>query len=204
MKSKVFCIGFHKTGTTSLGNALKTLGYKVTGPNGVNDPDISKNVYAIADSLIHEYDAFQDNPWPIIYKYLDEKYPNSKFILTLRDSNSWIKSQVRHFGPRETPMRKWIYGVGCPEGNEDIYKKRFEKHNREVMDHFKGRNDDLLTLNFPEGDGWEKLCSFLEAPLPDIPFPHSGRAIDREKRKKPHRRFFRQIRKSLNGIFGNT
>jgi UDP-N-acetylmuramate-alanine ligase len=41
METKVFCIGFHKTGTTSLAVALKTLGYRVTGPNGVHDPDIA-------------------------------------------------------------------------------------------------------------------------------------------------------------------
>ncbi len=39
MKTKVFCIGFHKTGTSSLAVALKTFGYRVTGPNGVNNPN---------------------------------------------------------------------------------------------------------------------------------------------------------------------
>jgi len=71
--TKVFCIGFHKTGTTSLNVALNTLGYRVTGPNGVNDPDIAKNVLRMADDLVKRYDAFQDNPWPIIYKELDAK-----------------------------------------------------------------------------------------------------------------------------------
>ena len=32
LKPKVFCIGFHKTGTKSLRKALATLGYRVTGP----------------------------------------------------------------------------------------------------------------------------------------------------------------------------
>lgn len=42
--SKIFCIGFHKTGTKSLGTALDILGYRVCGPVGVKDPDIAKNV----------------------------------------------------------------------------------------------------------------------------------------------------------------
>ncbi len=178
---KVFCIGFHKTGTTSLAAALTTLGYRVTGPNGVRDPDIGKNVYVLADSLVEEFDAFQDNPWPVIYKYLDEKCPNSRFILTIRDSDSWIESQVRHFGHRETPMRRWIYGVGCPEGNEEIYINRFEKHNEEVIDYFKERPNDLLVLDLTKGDGWGKLCSFLGSDVPDAPFPHANKSSERKK-----------------------
>ena len=37
MKAKVFCIGSHKTGTTSLEVALKKLGYRVTGGFGTKD-----------------------------------------------------------------------------------------------------------------------------------------------------------------------
>lgn len=179
MKAKVFCIGFHKTGTTSLAVALKMLGYRVTGPNGIRDPNIGLNVYTMAQDLVPKFDAFQDNPWPIIYKELDTKFPNSKFILTLRDSQSWIKSQVGHFGRKQTPMRKWIYGVGCPKGNEDIYVRRFEEHNREVIEHFRNRPKDLLLLNLGKGDGWEKLCAFLEVETPSIPFPHANKASDR-------------------------
>ncbi len=42
----------------------------------------------MAYELVAQYDAFQDNPWPIIYKGLDVKYPDSKFILMLRDPDS--------------------------------------------------------------------------------------------------------------------
>lgn len=104
MKSKVFCIGFHKTGTTSMAVALRQLGYRVTGPNGINDPNIEKNVISMAYSLAEDFDAFQDNPWPILYKELDARFQGSKFILTLRSPGSWIKSQVNHFGKMETPM----------------------------------------------------------------------------------------------------
>jgi hypothetical protein len=179
--TKVFCIGFHKTGTTSLNVALNTLGYRVTGPNGVNDPDIAKNVLRMADDLVKRYDAFQDNPWPILYKELDAKYPGSKFILTLRNADSWIKSQVRHFGRQETAMRKWIYGAGCPEGNEAIYLEIFERHNREVLLYFKDRPQDLLVMDLARGDGWEQLCPFLGRKIPPKGFPHVNKATDREQ-----------------------
>ncbi|MDX1480096.1 MAG: sulfotransferase [Woeseiaceae bacterium] len=178
MKNKVFCIGFHKTGTTSLEKALEMLGYRVTGPNGTRDPDIASKVYDMADELVGQYDAFQDNPWPVIYREMDEKYPGSKFILTMRSPESWIRSQVRDFGLRTTPMREWIYGpeAGCPEGNEDVYVARYERHNREVLDYFSDRPDDLLVMDLPRGDGWPELCAFLGEPLPDEPFPHANKA----------------------------
>lgn len=60
--SKIFCIGFQKTGTKSLGAALDRLGCRVCGSVGAKDPDIAKNVLSLIPSLVPWYDAFQDNP----------------------------------------------------------------------------------------------------------------------------------------------
>jgi len=180
---KVFCIGFQKTGTTSLGNALEMLGYRVTGPTGLTLPDIPNNIHNFIYEVVEsgEYDAFQDNPWPVLYKELDARYPGSKFILTLRDTPSWLSSIVRHFGRgRNSPMRIWIYGCGCPEGNEEIYTDRFERHNREVLEYFQHRPNDLLVMNLSEGDGWDELCPFLGKRIPSKPFPHANKATRRE------------------------
>ncbi|WP_025771914.1 sulfotransferase family protein [Thioalkalivibrio sp. HK1] len=177
-EEKVFCIGFHKTGTTSLAEALRTLGYRVTGPNGAHDPQIRNNVLRLVDELVPLYDAFQDNPWPIVYLELDKRYPGSKFILTVRDPESWIESQVGYFGDRSTPMREWIYGAGCPSGNEDIYLRRYLAHNEEVLEYFRDRPQDMICLDIPAGDGWEKLCAFLGKEIPDRPFPHRNRKSD--------------------------
>lgn len=176
---KVFVIGFHKTGTTSMGIALKKLGYRVTGPNGIDDPQIEENVLPMAYNLVENYDAFQDNPWPIIFQKIDEKYPGSKFILTIRNPDLWIKSAVAHFGQRETPMRRWIYGKGCPQGNEEIYLKRYTNHNASVLKYFKNRPNDLLVLDLSEDDVWKKLCLFLGHNVPKEAFPHANRSISR-------------------------
>ena len=61
MQPKVFCIGFHKTGTTSLELALRKLGYRVTGSFGTKDPDIVGKVYATAYAMVEQFDAFEDN-----------------------------------------------------------------------------------------------------------------------------------------------
>ena len=178
---KVFCIGFHKTGTTSLAQALTHLGLKVTGPNGVKDPNIAVNALPLALELVPKFDAFQDNPWPILYKELYQEFPDAKFILTYRDPEAWIKSQIRHFGEKSTPMREWIYGVGCPAGNEAVYLKRYRDHYHEVAEFFKKRRKPLLVMNLEKGDAWEKLCPHLGLPIPDQPFPHANKAESRER-----------------------
>ena len=176
-----------------MGAALRILGYSVTGPNGVRDANIARNVHEMAYALVDRFDAFQDNPWPVLYEDLDAKYPGSKFILTLREPSQWIQSQVRHFGINETPMRTWIYGKGCPEGNEELYIERFLKHNRDVLSYFKDRPDDLLVMNLAMGDGWQKLCAFLDAEVPDISFPHANQAEQRENNGRLFRRLGRMV-----------
>jgi hypothetical protein len=191
VRPKVFCIGFHKTGTTSLAVALRALGYRVTGPNGVKDPDIAKNAYAMALGLVERYDAFQDNPWPMLYREMDKACPGSRFILTTRPSNSWITSQVRHFGDRSTPMREWIYGVGHPKGHERTYIEVFERHTADVLAFFRGRPNDLLVMDLAAGDGWQRLCPFLGQDTPSIPFPHANPAGEREQARHGDRRLLK-------------
>ncbi len=173
---KVFGIGFHKTGTTSLNVALQQLGYRITGPNGVNDPHIHNNLDKMCHDLVPKYDAFLDNPWPLLYSKLDKSYPDSKFILTMRPVDQWINSIVNHFGDETTPMRQMIYGLGSPKGNETIYKERYNQHNKDVLDYFSDRMDDLLILNISEGDGWETLCPFLGKKIIKEDFPHKNKA----------------------------
>ena len=186
---KVFCIGFHKTGTTSLKMALKLLGYRVTGPSGQRDKDIAQNVEALARRVVPKFDAFQDNPWPIIYRFLDKEFPGSKFILTIRPTDKWIESVTGHFTQGRPPMREWIYGPGRgnPIGNEAVYVERYERHNREVQEYFAGRPDDFIIFDLAAGDDWPKLCAFLGHPVPaDTPFPWRNSKEKREKRVARH------------------
>jgi len=91
-------------------------------------------------------------------------------------------------------MREWIYGEGDPTGNETLYVSRYERHNREVLEYFKGRTTDLLVLRLTEGDGWAKLCPFLEQEVPHVPFPVRNKASDREHRPFAARLFKRFLR----------
>ena len=174
---KIFCIGFHKTGTTSLGKALSILGLKVKGPFGVHNQTIRNNAFEQALKFIKYYDAFQDNPWPLLYKQLDDAFPQSQFILTLRNPELWYKSALKHFGNQETEMRKWIYGKGSPLNNQELYKNTFTQHNNEVLKYFRKREGDLLILDLDQNFNWEVICNFLECPeIPRVPFPHKNKS----------------------------
>src|SRR5438105_12611610 len=158
-RPKIFGIGFHKTGTSSLQRALEILGYRCCSDVGIYDENITHTARNLAFALIPKFDAFRDNPWPILFKELDAHIPRSKFILTVRDENKWIQSVVNHFGTNVTPMRKWIYGVGFPKGNESIYLDRYRAHNRDVRAYFSNRPGDLLEIDITAAPSREKLCS---------------------------------------------
>ena len=175
-KSKVICIGWHKTGTTTLGDALLTLGYEVLGARVDLAEELLKGNMEQALDLAGDFSALQDVPWNALYQELDQAFPGSRFILTVRDEDNWLKSAVRHFGARnyDTPIFQWLYGTGRINGNEQCFLERYQRHNREVREYFRDRPNDLLVYNLEERPGWEPLCRFLQKPIPDKPFPHSN------------------------------
>ena len=193
-KTKVFCIGFQKTGTTSMGAALEMLGYKVTGGNWARDPEVARVALQRALETVPLYDAFQDNPWPLLYKEMDRAFPGSKFIMTVRPPEQWIKSAVKGFGLGTSPVREWIYGEGkgSPVGNEQTWLERYARHNKEVLEYFSDRRDDFIVMDLAAGDAWEKLCGFLGTPVPSVPFPHANPA-----RKKFIKRMLKSIKRRL-------
>ncbi|MHA1337445.1 MAG: sulfotransferase family protein, partial [Promethearchaeota archaeon] len=166
-EEKIFGIGLSKTGTSSLDSALKVLGFKTKHYPQIN------GLYEMVD----KYDALTDVPIVLNFKKLDKEYPNSKFILTIRDIDSWLKSCKLHFSRVEknnikSEIRKLIYGVNG--WDEESFKKAYHKHFDDVKNYFKNRPEDLLILNIIKGEGWEKLCKFLCKKIPNKPFPHKN------------------------------
>jgi len=175
---KVFVIGFQRTGTTSVGQALETLGYHLGGAIGAGNakglplqlPITQAKLAAAAKSFALRADAFEDNPWPVIYREMDAAFPGSKFILTRRDPAGWIDSMVRHFGAETDPVRSFIYGHGAPLGHETEYVCRYQQHVDGVLADFAQRPDDLLVVNLDRWT-WDDLCGFLKKPVPNSPLP---------------------------------
>ena len=44
----------------------------------------------------------------------------------------------------------------------------YSKHNKEVIEYFENRPNDLLVLDFTKGDSWEKICPFLNKEIPKL------------------------------------
>ncbi|HAP00520.1 MAG TPA: sulfotransferase family protein, partial [Bacteroidetes bacterium] len=194
---KIICVGYMKTGTTSMRIALRELGYRTTGNNHQLLFPILKKKWNVVYAFLDNYDAIADNPWPKIYKELDQEFPGSKFILTERDAEGWYKSLDKHIGNLRNPMHEWLYGrgKGIPKHNKDSIIKTYNEHLKDVYDYFSNRPSDFLVMNFKNGDGWEKLCFFLGKPIPDVPFPYANKGEEKVKRSLKFR-----IRRKLKFI----
>ncbi|MEF8835065.1 MAG: sulfotransferase family protein [Candidatus Thermoplasmatota archaeon] len=175
-KQKVFCIGLSKTATTSLTSALKILGYKS------NHFPMSLLKYTDEGlkfdfSGAEKYDALSDLPVVRFYKELDRTFPDSKFILTTRELEEWLDSCRRHFWPGQilkgdfwfNRLHKEIYGA--IDYDEEKFRKAYKDHRQEVLSYFSKREEDLLIMDITDGEGWEKLCPFLNEQIPDKDFP---------------------------------
>lgn len=173
---KIIGVGFHKTGTSTLRDALQILGYRVKDCTPKPLIPILKGDFQSVLTMLDGYDAVEDTPWYMIYKELDVLIPHSKFILTLRDHESWFRSVSRHIGDLRSPHHEWIYGKGkgLPKYHKQNSIEVYQRHNQEVLDYFIDRKDDLLVVDFTKGDQWACLCDFLDHPVPNSPFPHAN------------------------------
>ena len=151
-------------------------GYTVVGCHNSKTKNLTKN-YLIEEckKKAMEGDAFRDNPWSLLYKEMDVLFPNSKFILTLRDPQKWIVSATNYFKGWTEPMRAYTYGETHqdPVKNRDHWLKVYHNHTKEVKDYFKNRKNDLLVFNI-ETDELKKICKFLNIKNDlNKKFPHS-------------------------------
>ena len=96
--NKIFCIGYNKTGTTTLETILRLYGFNL--PNLEEQQlRLSKNClqtnYTEMENFVSHYDAFKDLPFShnTTYVAADALFPDSKFILTIRDSENWFNSE---------------------------------------------------------------------------------------------------------------
>src|SRR5262249_2402229 len=138
-------------------------------------------------SALKEYDALTDAPVCCLYQGLDKAYPGSKFILTVREKQAWMKSCQRrwrrHLRTEEPDSlllhyRQFVRGkvYGGQRLNSEILSAAYDRYVAEVLAYFKERPDDLLILDICGGDGWSKLAPFLGVPIPSVAFPWENRA----------------------------
>lgn len=180
---KIFGIGLSQTGTKNLTFALNMLGFRVAHypDDEITLQELMAGKYNF--SILNDFDGITDITVAPYYAQLDKLFPDSKFILTVRNKESWLKSVATHFGEpvfegtasNENTMllrrqlRVAVYGTYT--FNEKRFSSVYDLHYKNVLEYFKARPESLLILNIHEGDDWSKLCPFFDFPVLNKPFP---------------------------------
>jgi hypothetical protein len=178
---KVFATGLNKTGTTSLGKAFRLLGLRTAGLNRRVFLETRYGRWASAFGVTDNHEAFHDWPWGLVYSQMSEAYPDAKFILTLRDPDEWFDSMVRYGKTHsiDTVYRRVYFGIDDPqEEHREMCKGIYISHIQDVQTWFAQcvRQPNRLLCIETNELAWEPICSFLEVPIPDVPFPHVNRS----------------------------
>lgn len=204
---KIFCIGFNKTGTTSLETALKDFEYSI-GDQALGENLIKswycRNFKGIAD-LAKTATVFQDVPFslPFTYIYLDTYFKNAKFILTERDNeDQWYNSLVKFHSKEwsdgiKTPTVKelkdsvysyngyaydymrYVYGTMAETNpyHKSTLVAQYINHNKNVKAYFEGRPEKLLVINISNAADYGNLCEFLNKPQKRQNFPWENKTL---------------------------
>jgi len=183
-KPSIVGVGLHRTGTRSLSEALKILGYTSSHweDNALQLMEHYKkgNVRALLYDA-QNYDAVSDTPFCLIFRELYQAFPDAKYILTLRrNPQKWLASLLRHV----QTMKSWkefqdvlatIYGEKPVGQNQQRFLYYYENHNDAVRHVI----PNVLEVCWENGDGWPELCSFLGHPkIPNEPFPHFNKTSE--------------------------
>ena len=201
MALEVVGAGFGRTGTLSLKTALEQLGvgrcyhmfevYPDKVPLWQRASDEAADADFPWDEIFEGYGCAVDWPACQFWRALLAKYDNAKCVLSVRDSASWYESVEKTIYLSSEKMRtsenqmiqertRMVYSIiwdGVFAGrfeDRDFAIERYEAHIQEVVDSVpSGR-----LLVFDVKQGWQPLCEFLGAEVPDEPFPRSNTGED--------------------------
>lgn len=155
--NKIFGIGLPKTGTFSLCLAMKILGFKSLHY-------IEPNYFDHYVEVIEKNDFINDCPINYIFENLSSKFPNSKFICTTRDYESWIKSskiffkKIRNKNSIDHMMN--LFETEIFEENK--FKKSYRNHGERVNIFSKNNNVLFLPIENNSNLKWNLICDFLQ------------------------------------------
>ena len=182
---KVFGLGLSKTGTSSLTEALNLLGIPAAHypHDELTYRELRAGHYRL--SILEELQAASDITVAPFYAQLDTAFPGSKFILTVREKEAWLRSCETHWRllmqwQENFPDFKRFHEFACAAtyGAIEFSRERFsyvyDTHARNIRDYFRERPGDLLVMDICAGEGWEQLCPFLGLAAPPRPFPHAN------------------------------
>jgi len=197
MVNKIFGIGLNKTGSTSLHRAMEILGYKSVHYSynevllsSLIEHNIANNK-KVFDSMEHMDCYFDYLPWAghrseipnnHLYRTLDKQYPNSLFIYNYRNMEDWLKSRYNHVA-KVTHDDLETLGKKNPKNiyfnrSTGVWRQEMISLELGIDYYFADRlNNVVLKINICAGEGWEKLCPFLNKDIPDVPFPCENKNV---------------------------
>lgn len=175
---KIICVGLPKTGTTSLKKALQILGYNAIGwSTRAAQLYHDRRFDVLYNEYMTKFDAFTDAPWSLMYKIFDGMFDDCRFIMTNRIYDKIYKSLKNHILSKKENNLGLVYPFSDVINEEQEMRIYFNNHDVEVGTYFYHRCD-CLNLWIPEGDGWGKLCKFLDKSIPYVPFPHVNKGTE--------------------------
>ena len=161
MPPRVFQIGLHKCGTTSLYRLFKESGIKSV--HGHKKERLWRRVReGLRDPLppgIRDVLFFSDMGSELNFKHIDKCYPGSKFILNTRPREKWIRSRFSHLRGRFARKRA-RRGRLTMKALARKWRRQWDDRHSDVKEYFRERPGDLLVFNI-EKDSPEKIRDFL-------------------------------------------
>jgi len=173
MFNKIFCIGFNKTGTSSMHRLFTGLGLRSFHGYYSHIP--------VTDPLYGDFDCFSDGDRHD-FVLLDRTFPGSKFIITTRRLDDWLISRIRHVEMRRSmgatgPMRQ-EYEADPVRAVRAWVQRRLDHHERAAA-YFAGRPETLLIVDICSQRDAAGSCAAITdflglAPRPDLTLPHEN------------------------------
>jgi hypothetical protein len=178
-RPRVFGIGLNKTGTSSLHRAMELLGYRSLHWGGPPVRQAVEAALAAGEPMLARldpsYDAFSDIlPIARHFDVLDEQYPGSRFVLTVRDVDQWVQSRRRHVEHNQALAEAGEYQGTFLVVDEAAWRDEWHDHVGRVRRHFAGRTD-FAEVDIAAGDGWAPFVELLGVEPPEVPFPWENR-----------------------------
>lgn len=160
---KVVCIGYNKTGTTSVGRALESLGFFHLTYRQPHWRAYKQGRIENLLNVVTRVDSLDDLPWlkEDIFPYIDQRFPGSRFIYLERDEESWRRSFMQ--------WRDRVFGY-LPD--LDKAADQFREHKAFVEEYFAQRPHDVLKLNVCDPNPFDRLAAFCGKLRPQESFPH--------------------------------
>lgn len=178
-QAKIIGIGLNKTATKSLRECLLSLGYHHQTYSLDAFHLYQAKDWAALFAIMDEFSSFEDWPWPLMYKEIEQRYPNAKFVLTTRASaDIWYRSLCKmavRMGPLND-FERHIYGYAMPQGKRQAHIDFYHQHNHKVRQYFKDKPGKLMELCFDEGVDKTELCQFLDKPVAEIDITHTNKS----------------------------